>query len=242
MSLPRLALGPDWFIIDKPSGLACHRSKMVRDRDTVVSRLAASLDQRIHLVHRLDRATSGCLLVALNRERAASLQAAMTSAEARKVYLVLVRGFFKWDDPVRVTTPMTNSKGQLREADTTLEVLGRSQHPRASLLLARPATGRYHQVRRHARDLDHPVLLDRNHGDHRENATWKQLGLHRLGLHCVGMALAAPHAEVTAMSPIPDDLRTGLEATPWWSEVEPTLEARVREALTASPCAPPAST
>ena len=216
--LPILARGPGWVVVDKPSGLACHYSKMVRERDTVAARLRTQLDSRIHLAHRLDRGASGCLLVALDAPSKTRLQDAL--ATAHKEYVALVRGFFRWDDPVRVQTPMKDARGRIRDAETTVEVIGRSHDPRASLMLARPVTGRFHQVRRHLRDLDHPILGDRKHGDNRASNLWKDQ-LPRLALHCRRIHIASEDIDVLA--PLSGDFLSTVQRMPWWAEAQERL-------------------
>lgn len=211
-----LAEGDDWYAIAKPSGLACHRSALVHDRETVVSRLERQRGERPLLVHRLDRAASGVLLIGRTPEATHRLHAALHAAEAGKTYLAFTRGFFRWDDPVVVETPMKDDQGILREAKTVIDVLGRSQTPRCSLLRARPATGRFHQVRRHCRDLGHPLLMDHQHGDTRVNVDWRTTTtLRRLGLH-------AWHVDTPEtgriVCPPPQDLVEVWASMPWWSD------------------------
>lgn len=211
-----LAEGADWYAVAKPSGLACHRSSLVHDRVTVVSVLERQRGERPHLVHRLDRAASGVLLIGRTPEATHRLHTALHQPDATKVYLAFTRGFFRWDDPVDVDTPMKDDQGIVRDARTVIDVLGRSQDPRCSLLRACPATGRYHQVRRHCRDLGHPLLMDHQHGDTRVNVTWRQqTSLRRLGLH-------AWHVETPETGriccPPPDDLVAVWRTMPWWNE------------------------
>lgn len=224
--------GTGWLVVDKPSGLACHRSALVRDRDTLAVRLRAQLGQPIHLVHRLDRAASGCLVVALDPATTAALQDALTGAH--KEYLALVRGFFRWDDPVRVATDVPDSRGVPRAALTWVDAIGRSLDPRCSLLRAVPATGRHHQVRRHLRDLDHPILGDHAHGDTRENTAWRPRGLARLALHC--WRIRAPEVGLHATAPLPEDLLDPLSRLPWWPTVSDEVAPGLRR-----PDAPAAS-
>ena len=87
---------------------------------------------------------------------------------------------------------MKDDAGVVREAKSVVRLLGRSQEPRCSMLEVQPITGRYHQVRRHVRDLHHPVLGDSEHGDNKENRVWREIGLTRIGLHCFGLAFDAP--------------------------------------------------
>lgn len=215
-----LARGARWAVVAKPGGVACHRSGMVRDRDTLVQRARRRFGQTVHLVHRLDRATSGCLLVAFDPEMAALLHDGLRDPSCTKTYLALVRGFWKWDDPFAIVATMKDDEGVLRDATTDVRVLGRSMEPRVSLVLAEPRTGRFHQVRRHLRDVDHPVLGDSMHGDTRANKAWRDShGLPRLALHCASLDLPAPDgSRIRVRCPLPLDLAGVLHAQPWWPD------------------------
>lgn len=215
-----LARARRWAVVAKPGGVACHRSGMVRDRDTLIRRARRRFQTTVHLVHRLDRATSGCLLVAFDPEMAAALHDSLRDDSAVKTYLALVRGYWKWDDPFDIDAPMKDDEGVRREAVTRAQVLGRSMDPRVSLVLARPRTGRFHQVRRHLRDVDHPVLGDAMHGDTRANRLWRDVhGLPRLGLHCAALDVPDPDGgRITVRCPLPLDLARVLHAQPWWAD------------------------
>ena len=146
------------------------------------------------------------------------MQAAL--AEGTKRYIAFVRGHRPDPAEVHVDRPMKDANGVLRSAETWIRPVGTSQDPRCSLFLARPSTGRFHQVRRHCRDLDHPVLGDSKHGDTKINRWWREhYALPRLGLHCLSLQLAPvgmPPIEVSC--PVPFDLLTVFEQMPWYEE------------------------
>lgn len=216
-----LARGARWAIVAKPDGLACHRSAMVRDRDTVARRARERFRAPIHLVHRLDRAATGCLLLAFDPEQVAPLQDAMRAPSAEKVYLAFVRGWWRWDDPFLIDEPMSDDRGRAPQpAQTWVRALARCATTRASLIEARPVTGRYHQIRRHLRRLDHPILGDSAHGDTRVNRHWREEhGLTRLALHCASLRLVLSQGPViSATCPVPDDLHRLWSAQPWWHD------------------------
>ncbi len=198
-----LATGPGWTAVAKPSGLACHRSALVRDRETLADRLHAAGLRPVHLVHRLDRATSGVLLVAHDPATTRALHDALTGPEARKTYVALVRGLWRWTDPVVIDRPVRD-EGGAKEAHTVAEVLAWVPDGRASWVRATPTTGRQHQIRRHLRALDHPILGDATPGDTRENRAWRDRGLNRLALHCARLVLPTVGIDVTA--PLTPDL------------------------------------
>lgn len=203
-------------MVCKPPGVPVHQSAMVNARDTVM-RAVRPLFPRASPVHRLDRATSGCLLLSLDPAFTPVLQAALAIGEKR--YLAFVRGEARAMEPVRVTTPMKDPGGVLREAETLLTPVATTGDPRSSLFLAVPVTGRWHQVRRHLRDLDHPILGDAVHGDSRVNRWWReQRGLARLGLHCLSLAIDAEGEPIRVTCPVPDDLRRLWQGLPWWDD------------------------
>ncbi len=211
-----------WAVVAKPARVACHRSELVRDGVTVADLARYRFRMPIHLVHRLDRAASGCLLIAFDPEMTTVLQSALSNHDAQKSYLAFVRGYFKSDEVVEVANDVKDSDGIPRDARSWVQSLGRGQEPRCSLLLVKPETGRYHQVRRHVRDLNHPVLGDSMHGDTRVNKTWREEhGLNRLGLHCHSLDLPLPGgARLKVTCPPPEDLAKIWRAQPWWQEAK----------------------
>jgi tRNA pseudouridine65 synthase len=127
---------------------------------------------------------------------------------------------------------MADPDGSMKEARTRVTHLASSSEPRCGLLLAEPFTGRFHQVRRHVRDLDHPILRDPVHGDGRENRLWKdEYGLKRLGLHCARLALTVDGARLDVVCPLAADLAEVLAKVPWWDEVRPRHPALMCEPI-----------
>lgn len=215
--LPILAQTDDWVVVSKPTGLAVHRSPEIRDPTYLVQVARDQLGRYVWPVHRLDRATSGCLWLAFEPGNLATYQEALAAGHKR--YLALVRGRYAGTGPVVITNPMTDSKGILREAHTDARCIGASQDPRCSLFLASPATGRYHQIRRHLRDIGHPVVGDGTHGDTRINRWWREeRGMGRIALHCLSLSVDLPGGPLEAVAPIPDDLRRVWSALPWWED------------------------
>ena len=218
LHLPVLAQASEWVVVAKPAGLPVHRSKLVNVKDTLIRAARTQFGPQVAPVHRLDRPTSGCLLLSLDPSVTATLQAAL--ADGDKQYLAMVRGHAATTDEVQVDTPMKDAGGVLRDATTLIRAIGRSRDPRCSLMLARPMTGRYHQVRRHCRDLNHPVLGDTKHGDTKCNRWWREhFDFPRLGLHCVSLSLDPDGLEpIRAMCPVPGDLMRIFEQMPWFDE------------------------
>ena len=102
--------------------------------------------------------------------------------------------------------------------------------PRSALVRVQPRTGRRHQVRRHLRDVDHPILGDTSHGDSRENVRWRaEHGLQRLALHCLHLAFPWDGVRHEVFCPPAADLVTVWRQQPWWLDAvasEPRLQAQ----------------
>lgn len=218
MRVPLLARADRWAVVAKPTGLPVHRSKMVNERQTVMRAVKRHFEGHVAPVHRLDRATSGCLLLSLDPAATPVLQRALAAGQKR--YLALCRGRAEVGPPVHVDRPMKDERGVLKEASTELRAVAASAQPRCSLWEARPHTGRYHQVRRHVRDLNHPVIGDSTHGDTRVNRWWRDnQGIGRLALHCLSLSLRTEDGEdIDVVCPVPWDLRRVWQKLPWWEE------------------------
>jgi tRNA pseudouridine65 synthase len=198
-------------VANKPSGLLVHRG-WDRDDDVAMFRVRDAIGQHVHPLHRLDRGTSGALLFARSREAAATLSRAFEEGRIEKRYLALVRGVPPDAGVIDHAIPSDEGGARVR-AVTRFRRLARSTVDRCSLVLAIPETGRLHQVRRHLRHIDHPLVGDVTHGSGVINRRYRQeYALHRLALHASFLAFQHP---VTAMrvevsAPVPEDLGAAL--------------------------------
>lgn len=190
--------------VNKPAGLAVHRSKMVGNADQfLIDLLREQVGGTTYLAHRLDRATSGVLLVARSSEIAAVLGEQFMGRDVHKQYLAVVRGWPEPDEGV-IDYPLPGSRdsGPRREAQTayqrvaTVEVpiaLGRYPQQRYALVLAEPRTGRFRQIRKHMAHLRHPIIGDCQHGRSDHNRLFKQyFSCHRMLLHAWRLRFAHP--------------------------------------------------
>jgi tRNA pseudouridine65 synthase len=213
-----------WIAVAKPAGLLVHRG-WGRDPVTLVDLVRDLVGPSpVHPVHRLDRGTSGVVLLALDREAAARLGAAFAAGEVEKRYLALVRGAAP--DRALVDHPLPRREGGPRVPAVT-EVRRLDSAPtlprETSLVEARPASGRPHQVRRHLKHLGHPVIGDANFGKGPLNREIRErYGLARLALHAVALAFVDPcdGARVELGAPLPPDLaepltRMGFHPAAW---------------------------
>ncbi|MGN6512932.1 MAG: pseudouridine synthase [Lysobacteraceae bacterium] len=209
----------DWLaVVDKPAGLMVHDSALARgETDFAADRLRAQFGRPVFLVHRLDRATSGCLLLALDRDSASALGKLLMSHAAGKAafekdYWAVCRG---WPEPrFSVDHPLDGGPGKplKKPAVTGFERLATMEldvpsagfaTSRYALLRARPLTGRFRQIRRHLKHASHHLIGDTSHGDGRHNRTFRLLGVHRMLLHARRLAFVHPitDAPVEAIAP-----------------------------------------
>ncbi|MFO0748296.1 MAG: pseudouridine synthase [Myxococcota bacterium] len=190
----------------KPSGLAVHRGWAAHEPTYAVDVVTALIGQRVHPAHRLDRATSGVLVFALDPAAAAALGAQFAAHSVAKVYLALVRGVPP--EAAVIDHPIANEPGEPgKDAVTAIRRL--ATIGRYSLVEARPASGRRHQIRRHLKHIACPLIGDVNYGKGEHNRLWRaEHGLHRLALHAIRLDLDHPRtgARMTFRAPVPDDL------------------------------------
>jgi tRNA pseudouridine65 synthase len=204
MPLQILYQDQHYVAINKPHGLLVHRSKIAAEAtEFALQLLRDQLGQQVHLVHRLDRKTSGVLLFGLSAEATKAAQAQWELPSTQKTYYALVRGYFPAQ--VVVDKPLINDRGKEQAAQTQFELVQQSEMPwpsgkfatsRYSLIRARPQTGRYHQIRKHCNHLRHPILGDRPHGCNKQNRLLKQkFGLTQMMLHAQQLNWIHPYSQ-----------------------------------------------
>ena len=212
---------PSVIAVNKPSGMVVHSGAGVHSgtlvnallhRFQTLSGVAGEL--RPGIVHRLDRFTSGVILVARTDAAHRDLAAQFSSRTVEKIYLALVHGRVKADtgrlttpitrDPVR-RTRMTSRLARGRSAITEYRVIKRFE--KFSLLEVRIGTGRTHQIRVHLGSIHHPVVGDKLYG-----APASPLGRYFLHAHTITFTSPATQDRVTVTAPLPDELEHDLNA------------------------------
>lgn len=204
------------LVVNKPSGVAVHGGSGISFG--VVEGLRAGRPDLpvLELVHRLDRETSGCLILAKKRSALRELHALFRSGSVEKVYLTLVAG--DWQLGARtVDLPLAvhRRRGGERHVQVDYDT-GKPSRTRFSvqaayggctLLRAEPETGRTHQIRVHAAASGHPVLGDERYGDATANTRFAKRGLRRLFLHAqsIGFVDGTGNDQLFT-APLPDDL------------------------------------
>lgn len=211
--LPILHADEHLIVVDKPAGLLVHRTSLDAHEDlNALDALRAQLGEAgpPHLApaHRLDKGTSGLLVFTTRATAARELGQAFDQGQVQKRYVALVRGWpeesIEHDQPL-ARDPELPSTGQVQlPAKTIFQRIGRVEWPfqvgsghtssRYALVEARPETGRRHQIRRHLKQLSHPIVGDATHGKGAHNravAAWLG-GVQRLWLHAAELHLPHP--------------------------------------------------
>jgi 23S rRNA pseudouridine955/2504/2580 synthase len=212
--------------VDKPAGLAVHGGSGIALGLIEQLRAARPAAPFLELVHRLDRATSGVLLVAKKRSALIALHAQLREGRVDKRYLVLVRG--PWRDAKRkVDLPLFKFSTREGERRVRVEDTGRPavttfrrertwprHDPPLALLEAELETGRTHQIRVHLAHLGHPLAGDDKYGDFAWNKALARQGLKRMFLHAARVSFVHPASgeTMTLAAALPEDLAAFLEA------------------------------
>lgn len=200
------------LVINKPAGMAVHEGKTVRKKDTVLGILEANYrgtDVRPQLVHRLDKDTSGLLLVAKNPVTVKELATRFEQGEVEKEYFCLVKGRLLLHEG-NIDFPLPGRQGTPVHALTHYRVCRRFSN--ATLVCVKIDTGRLHQIRLHFAKLGYPIVMDEQHGDFAFNRRFrKQFGLKRQFLHAEKLALGHAGKLKAWTAPMPKDLTDALK-------------------------------
>ncbi len=209
--------------VHKPGGLLVHPSLIdKRETRSAMKLLRNQLGRWVYPVHRLDKPTSGVLLLGLDPDSARRLSGQFERQQVNKRYLAVVRGYTEpaglidhalREQPDKMTDARTRSDKPAQPAVTayrrlaTVELpipVGRYASARYSLLEVSPRTGRRHQIRRHMKHIAHPLVGDTTHGKSEHNRFFADhLNSHRLLLSAVEMGLEHPYTGEELRLPAP---------------------------------------
>ncbi len=195
--------------VHKPAGLLVHRSEIDRHETRFALQIVRDqIGQYVHPLHRLDKPTSGILLLALQKEVAQAMMRQFAEQQVEKKYLALVRGYVPEHDLIdhalgRIEDDYEDrSSDEKQAAQTAYRRLQRFELPveierypasRFSLLEAQPHTGRQHQIRRHLKHISHPIIGDVRYGRGAYNRYFREhFACQRLMLACVAMRFQHP--------------------------------------------------
>ena len=210
------------LVLDKPAGMAVHGGSSVSLGCIEALRLLRPEAKDLELAHRLDRGTSGCLLLAKRRSALRVLHELLRESKVDKRYLALVKG--RWPEgTTEIDAPLVTRRvsGEARvkvdesgkEARSSFRLVDHYGKT-ASLLEVSIETGRTHQIRVHAAHAGHPVAGDERYGDKDFDEYLKSFGLTRMFLHAHSLSFDWPDTgePFSASAPLPEDLRSVLTA------------------------------
>lgn len=192
----------DLVAIHKPPNILVHRSPISRDDTFVLQTLRNQLGQWVYPIHRLDRATSGVLLFALNPDTARQVVRQFEARKVEKIYWALTRGWV--DDTGCIDHPMADEEGnnQFQPAVTSYRCLARVELPysvdryptsRYSWVEVKPQTGRRQQIRKHFKHISHHLIGDTTHGNGKHNRFFREhYSIQRLMLTAQHLGLNHP--------------------------------------------------
>jgi tRNA pseudouridine65 synthase len=219
--------------IHKPAGLLVHRSPIDKHETQFAVQITRDLiGQKVFPIHRLDKATSGLLLFALDSAAARNLSYQFMNHTIQKTYLAICRGWS--DESGYIDHALKYKKDKIAEklkreqlepqsaetayktlATTTLDYqIGRYEQQRYSLLELKPKTGRKHQLRRHMNHIHHPIIGDVKYGDRHHNHFFNDLlGQHRLYLAATQLELIHPQSNqpITIDCPLENNFESALK-------------------------------
>jgi 23S rRNA pseudouridine955/2504/2580 synthase len=204
----------NFIVINKPSGLAVHSGSGIEYGVIDVMR-SLYPDRNMELVHRLDRDTSGCLMIASGRQALVQMQKALQENQIRKSYVALVHG--RWPDNLRdIKHPLRKFTLENGERRVRVDPEGQKSHTRittlehfndCSRLNIELLTGRTHQIRVHCQQSAHEVIGDNKYGNKEVSRKFKHKGSKRLFLHasCLEFPDVSFMADQVINAPVPDE-------------------------------------
>ncbi len=208
------------LVINKPPGLAVHGGSGIQLGLIESLRQIRPESRFLELVHRLDRETSGCIMVAKKRSSLRHLQQELREGRINKVYNALVGG--QWSKR-RQHVNMALIKNQLANGERIVKVAAAGSEgakssltqyrilqrfEKATLVEAKPITGRTHQIRVHCQYAGHPIIGDDKYGQSEVDKHFRSLGLKRLFLHALKLEFTLPgqQGKTTVEAPLGEDL------------------------------------
>jgi 23S rRNA pseudouridine955/2504/2580 synthase len=205
--------------INKPSGLAVHGGSGVSIGLIEAVRQLRPEAKHLELVHRLDKETSGCILIAKKRSALKTLHEALRTGQMDKIYHALVVG--QWPaNKTEINAPLLKNVLQSGERMVNVNTTGKAsktlfkvlkRFSDVTLVEAKPVTGRTHQIRVHARFAGHPIVGDAKYGYDEMNRKMKTKGINRLFLHAASLTFPTTSGErVTVTADLDEPLASGL--------------------------------
>ena len=206
MQVPKIVAQSDhWLVVNKPSGMVVHRSRGANDYHTLVRVMREELGPDVFPVNRLDRQTSGAIVMARSRDAARELSTAFAERTVQKTYEAVVRGWppLSEDEEHLIDRELGDKPAstRIRVLHKTLLDVSLSHHPqtRVARLRVFPKTGLHHQIRRHLRGWGYPIVNDQKHGDRTLNRGFHEtFKVKRMLLHSKSITFSFQGQQYTA--------------------------------------------
>tara|TARA_Y100001970_G_scaffold285024_1_gene403672 strand:+ start:1943 stop:2866 length:924 start_codon:yes stop_codon:yes gene_type:complete len=203
----------DVLLINKPSGLGSHSGTGLKFGLIELARHARKRILKLDLVHRLDRDTSGCLLLSKNLITLRELHEIWSTKKVEKIYIALFKGRVR-KNLTRIEVNLETARGALGEKRAfalgqkraLTSILEKKYIKDNTLVTLRLDTGRMHQIRAHARYIGHPLAGDDKYGDRDFNKALKKEGLSRLFLHASRIKIYSEKLKIDVEAPLPIEL------------------------------------
>ena len=190
------------IIFDKPASFAVHSGTNIGYGLIDLIRIARKECERIDLLHRLDKDTSGCIIFTKNLNTLRDLQKKIINNEIEKKYICLVDGI--WDKNQKKIEMKLLRKGKEKKSISKIKILKHYKY--TTLLEVEILTGRYHQIRKQCSSLNHPIICDNKYGNKEINKIYKKKGLNRIFLHSCSIKFNYKR-EIEIKLPIAEDLK-----------------------------------
>ena len=193
------------LVFNKPSSFSVHSGTNTGYGLIDVIRKFRKDFERLDLLHRLDKETSGCIIITKSYESLKIFQKKIKNKEINKKYLCLVKG--RWNAKIKKSTHKLTRDSKTVDAETRFKVI--KYYKNSTLLEAELITGRYHQIRKHCEILNHPIIGDKKYGDRALNKLYKERGLSRIFLHASRIKFYL-NKEIIVECPLPIELESFL--------------------------------
>ena len=193
------------IVFNKPSSFSVHSGTNTGYGLIDVIRKFRKDFERLDLLHRLDKETSGCIIITKSYESLKIFQKKIKNKEINKKYLCLVKG--RWNAKIKKSTHRLTRDSKTVDAETHFKVI--KYYKNSTLLEAELITGRYHQIRKHCEMLNHPIIGDKKYGDRALNKLYKEKGLSRIFLHA-SLIKFYLNKEIIVECPLPIELESFL--------------------------------
>ena len=193
------------IVFNKPSSFSVHSGTNTGYGLIDIIRKFRKDFERLDLLHRLDKETSGCIIITKSYESLKIFQKKIQNNEINKKYLCLVKGL--WNAKIKKSTHKLTRNSKTVQAETHFKVI--KYYKNSTLLEAELITGRYHQIRKHCEMLNHPIIGDKKYGDRALNRLYKERGLTRIFLHAYLIKFYL-NKDVIVECPLPSELESFL--------------------------------